>query len=210
MVTLRTAARGDDPAQGVGPAHHGRRAGRSSASTACSRRRDVRGPHAGDDRAARLQRAHRRAAQDASRTTTSSTSRSACKGLSRFRANVLPAARRGRHGDPPDSRSRSCRSRQLGLPHVGRETSPNRPKGLVLVTGPDRAAASRRRWPRMLDRINAERRLPHRDDRGPDRVHAPSQEVHRSTSARSAPTPSRFATALKYVLRQDPGRDPDR
>ncbi len=44
----------------------------------------------------------------------------------------------------------------------------------------------------------------HHDDRRSDRVPAPAQALRSSTSARSAPTPRAFKSALKYVLRQDP------
>ena len=59
--------------------------------------------------------------------------------------------------------------------------------------------------PRGDDRPDQPRaRGAHPHDRGPDRVHAPPPEAASSTSARSAPTRSDFAQALKAALRQDP------
>ena len=77
------------------------------------------------------------------------------------------------------------------------------PKGLVLVTGPDRLG-------QVHDALRADRlhqpqpHRPHHHDRGPDRVRAREQEVPDQPARRWASTPSRFKDALRAALREDP------
>ena len=81
------------------------------------------------------------------------------------------------------SRSSGCRrssrelAEQAARPGAGHRARPGSGKSTTLAA--------------MIDKINRERQGPHHHDRGPDRVHPPAQEAASSTSARSAPTPSR-------------------
>ena len=74
------------------------------------------------------------------------------------------------------------------------------PRGLVLVTGPTGSGKSTT-LASMIDLLN-NTCAAHRHRRGPHRG-APQQEVDRQP-ARDRPGHHSFATALKYVLRQDP------
>ena len=65
----------------------------------------------------------------------------------------------------------------LGLPPVLEEFT-RKPRGFVLVTGPTGSGKSTT-LASMIDLINAGARGAHPDDRGPDRVPPPAQEVHR-------------------------------
>ena len=97
------------------------------------------------------------------------------KGLARFRCNVFHAARRGgrRLSGPSPSRSRPSRSWAC---RRSSSSSRKRPRGLVLVTGPDRLGqVDHARRDDRQDQHRAPRA--HHDDRGPDRVPAPAQEV---------------------------------
>ena len=106
------------------------------------------------DQAAGLQRAHRRA-EEALR------GDAGARLLVRHpRPGALPLqrvqpARRGRRGLPADSRRRSARFGELGLPPV-LATLAERPRGLVLVTGPTGSGKSTT-LAAMLDKINSER-----------------------------------------------------
>ena len=124
------------------------------------------------------------------------------KGLSRFRANVFLQRGVVADGDPPDPvrdpgvrEARACRRSCASFTEPPQGPGPgHRPDRQRQVDDAGRD-----------DRQDQRRRgRPHHHDRGPDRVHPPAQAAASSTSARSTPTPSSFATALKYVLRQDP------
>ena len=91
-------------------------------------------------------------------------------------------------GIPPASSPTCAR-----LPAWLRRSSPGRP-----------VRASRRRWPRMVDIVNRERAGPHHDRRGPDRVPAPAQALHRQPARGRCGHARRSPQALKHVLRQDP------
>ena len=87
----------------------------------------------------------------------------------------LHAARRRRRRvphhpvqDPLASTSSGCRR---SSPSIA-----NKPRGLVLVTGPTGSGKSTT-LASIIDKINSEQRAPHHDDRGSDRVPAPAQDV---------------------------------
>ena len=83
---------------------------------------------------------------------------------------------------------------ELGLPPI-MEYFANLPQGLLLVTGPTGSGKSTTQAS-VIDFINANRRVPHPHDRGPDRVRAPAQALrgqpargrlrHRLVRARAA------------------------
>ena len=73
----------------------------------------------------------------------------------------------------------------------------------MLVTGPTGSGKSTT-LASMIDWINTHRRVPHPHHRGPDRVRAHTTSCRRSTSARSAPTPTTSHAALRSALREDP------
>ena len=91
---------------------------------------------------------------------------------------------------------------ELGLPK-SLHAWVNKPRGLVLVTGPTGSGKSTT-LASMIDEINETRAVPHHDDRGPHRVPAPPQASRWSTSARWVRTRKSFTSALRSVLRQDP------
>ena len=122
--------------------------------------------------------------------------------LARFRGNCFK--QRGcvsmviRH----DSLQCARRSRSLGLPPVIAKLA-ERPRGLILVTGPDRLGQDRPRWPRCIDKINKERKG------HIITVEDPIEFIHRHQSCivnqREIGTDTKsFPTALKYALREDP------
>ena len=95
----------------------------------------------------------------------------------------------------------------LGLPPAVAEFA-NRARGLVLVTGPDRLRQVDDA--RLADRRDqpAARRA-HHDDRGPDRVPAPAQEVHRQP-ARARRRRDLVRRCAQGGAAPGPGRDPRR
>ncbi len=121
-------------------------------------------------------------------------------GLSRFRGNIF--FQRG-------SLSTVIRAipfkipsiEQLRLPKVAL-TFPNRPKGMILVTGPT-GSGKTTSLAAMVDRINAERPVHIITIEDPvEYIHSHKQALVNQREV-GADTKS-FATALKYVLRQDP------
>ena len=89
----------------------------------------------------------------------------------------------------------------LGVPQVLRDLAA-KPRGFVLVTGPDRLG--------QVDdpggddrRDQREPRRPHHDDRGPDRIRPPAQALDHQP-ARGRLRHHDFALALRAALRQDP------
>ena len=91
---------------------------------------------------------------------------------------------------------------ELGLPPVLAELA-DRPRGLVLVTGPTGSGKSTT-LAAMIDRINHREARAHPDDRRPDRVPAPAQDARWSTSASCTPTRRASRMALRAALREDP------
>ena len=136
-----------------------------------------------------------------SRRTTSSTSRSACKGLARFRANVFMqrGAVAGAFRAIP---FKILTFEELGLPPVVEELC-EKPRGLVLVTGPDRLGQVDHA--RVDDRQDQHRATTTTSSRSRTRSSScTSTRTAWSTSARSARDTQSFKNALKYILRQDP------
>ena len=133
--------------------------------------------------------------------TPSSTSRSASAASARFRCNVFN--QRGAVGAVFRLIPDKIRTfEELGLPPVIAKLA-ERPRGLVLVTGPTGSGKSTT-LAAMIDKINTERHEPHPHDRGSDRVPAPrtrtclvnQREVHADTQS--------FTNALRAALREDP------
>ena len=99
------------------------------------------------------------------------------QGLARFRCNVyrqrgaVAAAIRVIPYQDPDS------FEELNLPPIVEQLA-DRPKGLVLVTGPTGSGKSTT-LAAMIDKINSRAQRAHHDDRGPDRVRPPAQAVPR-------------------------------
>ena len=90
---------------------------------------------------------------------------------------------------------------QLRLPKIT-STFPNKPKGLILVTGPTGSGKSTT-LASMIDRINVERAVHIITVEDPvEYIHSHKQAIVNQREI-GADTKS-FATALKYVLRQDP------
>jgi twitching motility protein PilT len=121
-------------------------------------------------------------------------------GLSRFRGNVffqrgsLTTVIRAIPFEIPPLE-------QLKLPRIC-QTFPAKPKGLVLVTGPTGSGKSTT-LAAIIDRINVERSVHIITIEDPvEYVHAHKQAIVNQREV-GADTKS-FATALKYVLRQDP------
>ena len=122
------------------------------------------------------------------------------EGISRFRGNVF--IQRG-------SLSTVIRAipwkiptvEQLRLPKIC-TTFPNKPKGLILVTGPTGSGKSTT-LAAIIDRINSERAVHIITIEDPvEYIHSHKQAIVNQREI-GADTKS-FATALKYVLRQDP------
>ena len=66
---------------------------------------------------------------------------------------------------------------ELGMPERLYELA-DKPRGLVLVTGPTGSGKSTT-LASLIDRINSTRSRPHPHDRGPDRVPSPPPQLHR-------------------------------
>ena len=82
-------------------------------------------------------------------------------------------------------------------------TSPSKPRGFVLVTGPTGSGKSTT-LAAMIDVINEDAQRAHPHDRGPDRVPAPAQELHRQPARARRRRADASRLALKAALRQDP------
>ena len=95
----------------------------------------------------------------------------------------------------------------LGLPPVVAEFA-NKPRGLVLVTGPTGSGKSTT-LASLIDVINDDPRRAHHDDRGPDRVPAPAQEVHRQP-ARARLRRDQLRRRAEGRAAPGPRRDPGR
>ncbi len=122
------------------------------------------------------------------------------KGLSRFRANIF--MQRGAVAAAIRTIPfKILTFEELGLPKVVRELS-ERPKGLILVTGPTGSGKSTT-LAAMIDKINSEQPMHIMT------VEDPIEYLHHHKKALinqrevNADTKT-FKTALKYVLRQDP------
>ncbi len=122
------------------------------------------------------------------------------EGLSRFRANVF--LQRGAVAAAFRSiPNRILSFEELGLPPVAAELA-NRPRGLVLVTGPTGSGKSTT-LASIIDKINSERHV------HVVTIEDPIEFVHQHKKAvinqreLDADTKS-FRNALKYILRQDP------
>ncbi len=122
------------------------------------------------------------------------------EGISRFRGNIF--VQRG-------SLSTVIRAipwkiptvEQLKLPKIC-QSFPNKPKGLILVTGPTGSGKSTT-LAAIIDRINSERPVHIITVEDPvEYIHSHKQAIVNQREV-GADTKS-FATALKYVLRQDP------
>ena len=102
------------------------------------------------------------------------------------RQRLLPA--RGARGRvPARSRRRSSRSRSSACPSSLHEFT-TKPRGLVLVTGPTGSGKSTT-LASLIDEINRDAHRPHHHDRGPDRVPAPAQALHRQPARDRRTTP---------------------
>ena len=97
------------------------------------------------------------------------------QGLARFRCNVY--RQRGAVGCAirVDPRQDPRPSTSSGLPSIVEQLA-ERPKGLILVTGPTGSGKSTT-LAAMVDKINSERQRPHRDDRGSRSSSSTAQEV---------------------------------
>ena len=84
----------------------------------------------------------------------------------------VPAARATRHGHAPDPARGARRSRSSNLPEAVLRSG-RRASAAWCWSPASPARASRPRWPRMIDYINARRAVPHRHRRGSDRVRVP-------------------------------------
>ena len=79
----------------------------------------------------------------------------------------------------------------------------DRPRGLLLVTGPT-GSGKTTTLATMVNHINETEDVPHHHDRGPDRVLPRAQAARSSRSARWAPTSPYFNEAIRRALREDP------
>ena len=95
----------------------------------------------------------------------------------------------------------------LGLPSTLRSFT-NKPRGFVLVTGPTGSGKSTT-LAAMIDVINEERKRAHPHDRGPDRVPAPAQELHRQPARARCRRPE-LRDGAQGRAAPGPGRDPGR
>ena len=184
------------------PAHHDR-----LAAAAAHRRRA---------RAAQAAAAHARSRPSSSATRSSPTRRRrkfeedneldlsfGVKNLCALPRQHLHAARRGRRG--------AFRTIPFKILHASTSwacrrwsrSCRNKPRGLVLVTGPDRLGQATT-LASIIDKINTERARAHHDDRGSDRVPAPAQELRREPARGRRRHRSRSRTRSSTILRQDP------
>ena len=158
------------------------------------------GADAGRDQAAGLQRAHRQRRRSASRNRSELDFSFGIKGLARFRCNVFN--QRGAVGAVYRLIPEKIRVfGDLGLPAV-LATLADRPRGLVLVTGPTGSGKSTT-LAAMLDKINAERHDHILTIEDPiEYIHqhknclVNQREVHSDTNS--------FTNALRAALREDP------
>ena len=123
------------------------------------------------------------------------------KGLARFRANVF--MQRGAVAAVYRTIPYEIRGfKELGLPPVVAAIC-DKPRGLVLVTGPDRLGQvhDARRDARQ-DQLRAPRA--HAHGRGPDRVPAPAQEVRRQPARGRTPTRTRSRTRCARLCARTP------
>ena len=97
--------------------------------------------------------------------------------------------------------------RRSALPPV-LEDFTKKPRGFVLVTGPTGSGKSTT-LAAMLDLINDDAARAHPHDRGPDRVPAPAQEVHRQP-ARAGRRRAELRARPEGRAAPGPGRDPRR
>ena len=102
------------------------------------------------------------------------------------------------------SRSRSCRFEELGLPPVVAELA-KKPRGLVLVTGPTGSGKSTT-LASIIDKINTERHEHIVTIEDPIEYLHPHKNCVVNQREVGARHRSRSRRALKYILRQDPGR----
>ena len=113
------------------------------------------------------------------------------QGISRFRANVFQ--QRGVTAMAIRQIPYEIHTfEELGLPPICRELI-SKTQGLILVTGPTGSGKSTT-LATMVDTINTHAQGPHHHHRGPHRVRAPAQELHRQPAgsqqrhARASPT----------------------
>ena len=175
--------------------------GRAAPDDPCARRRppDQPAPDGARRRPLHRVRHHERRPAEDVRGKPRMRLRFAVPNLARFRVNAFVQSR----GAAAASRtipSKVLSLEDLNAPKVFAEMV-NRPRGLVLVTGPTGSGKSTT-LAAMMDQIN-ELNRPHHHDRGPDRVHARVQEVPDQPARTRRGHPS-FAHALRSALRQDP------
>ena len=92
--------------------------------------------------------------------------------------------------------------RELLLPPVIEKIC-HEQRGLVLCTGTTGSGKSTT-LAAMIDHINSNRERAHHDDRGPDRVPPPRQEIHREPARGRGGHQGILGIALRSALRQDP------
>ena len=98
-------------------------------------------------------------------------------GIGRFRVNAFVQQGQRRHGAADDHHRRSRRSTELGLPQVLKDVVMTK-RGLVIFVGATGSGKSTS-LAAMVDYRNENSLRPHHHDRGPGRVRAPAQELHR-------------------------------
>ncbi len=185
-----------------------RTARRSSACTASSSRSPYPAAHGHRHQEPLLQPAHRGARRRSSRRRASSTSRSASAGCRRFRGNLFlqkgavgGAFRAIPYETPAARRSSACRPSVMELTKL--------PRGLVLVTGPDRQrqvdhAGGHDRQDQPRARTSTSSRSRTRSSS------STSTSAASSTSARSSPTRTSFAARAQARAAPGPRHRADR
>ena len=125
-------------------------------------------------------------------------------GVARFRVNIYSQRESlaGAFRMIPDSLKTL---EELGLPTSLYELA-NKPRGLVLVTGPTGSGKSTT-LSALIDEINRTRARPHHHDRGPDRVPAPPQAV-RGEPAGDRPRRHQLRRGAPRRAPPGPRRDP--